>query len=107
MSKDRRQETVMTSNTRVPRAEKCDRLDANLASFAAMAAAATIGCLFCLDFHYFTAHNKRLDQTKAREVPRRRQSAVFTPLERRVMEYAEACGLRPLATRANLVGSTR
>ena len=36
------------------------------------------------------AHNEDLDEAKAREVPRWRESAVFTPLERDVLEYAEA-----------------
>jgi AhpD family alkylhydroperoxidase len=74
-----------------------NRLDPNLASFAGMAAAATIGCSFCLDLHYFLTHNRGLDETKAREVPRWRQSTVFTPLERRVLEYAEAMSQTPLA----------
>jgi alkylhydroperoxidase family enzyme len=77
--------------------EKWDRLDHNLTSFAAMAAAASIGCSFCLDFNYFQAHNKGLDLAKAREVPRWRESTVFTPLERRVMEYAEAMCENPVA----------
>jgi alkylhydroperoxidase family enzyme len=34
---------------------------------------------------------------KAREVPRWRQSTVFTPLERGVMEYAEAMSRTPVA----------
>ncbi len=77
--------------------DKWDELDASLASFATMAAAATIGCSFCLDLHYFTAHNKGLDEAKAREVPRWRESEVFTPVERRVMEYAEAVCQTPVA----------
>jgi len=75
--------------------EKWDRLDPNLASFAAMAAAGQIGCSFCLDFNYFMAHNKGLDEAKAREVPRWRESDDFTPLERRVMEYAEGMSQTP------------
>jgi alkylhydroperoxidase family enzyme len=55
-----------------------------------MATAAFLGCSFCLDLGYFQAHNEGLDLTKAREVPRWRESDVFTPLERDVMEYAEA-----------------
>jgi alkylhydroperoxidase family enzyme len=144
MSNHRRQETIMTSNTRVPRTEltgiygallkavmrkmvggvpegaevmwhhravfkdtmrlggrteKWDRLDRNLASFATMAAAAEIGCSFCLDLGYFMTHNKGLDEAKAREVPRWRESDVFTPLERQVMEYAEAmCQTPPTVT---------
>jgi len=67
-----------------------DELDANLKSFAHMAVAAQIGCSACLDFGYFQAHNEGLDEAKASEVPRWRESTVFTPLEREVMEYAEA-----------------
>ena len=72
-------------------------LDPNLASYAAMASAATIGCSFCLDFNYFMAHNQGLDESKVREVPRWRSASVFTPLERRVMEYAEAASQTPPA----------
>ncbi len=74
-----------------------NRLDPNLASFAAMAAAGVVGCSFCLDLHYFMTHNRGLDEVKAREVPRWRESTVFTPLERRVMEYAEAMSQTPPA----------
>ena len=77
--------------------ESWSRLDPNLATFASMAAAGTVGCSFCLDLHYFMTHNKGLDETKAREVPRWRESAVFTPLERRVMEYAEGMSQTPPA----------
>jgi alkylhydroperoxidase family enzyme len=70
--------------------EKWDQLDANLKSFAHMAAVAMVGCSFCLDFAYFRAHNEGLDEAKASEVPRWRESSVFTSLERDVMEYAEA-----------------
>ncbi len=76
-----------------------NRLDADLASFATMAAAGAIGCSFCLDLHYFMSHNRGLDEAKAREVPRWRESTVFSPLERRVMEYAEAmCQTPPTVT---------
>ena len=70
--------------------EKWDQLDANLKSFAHMAVAAQVGCSFCLDYGYFHAHNEGLDELKASEVPRWRESSVFSPLEREVMEYAEA-----------------
>ena len=79
--------------------EHWHELDANLASYAVMAAAATIGCSFCLDYNYFVAHNRGLDESKVREVPRWRESTVFSPLERRVMEYAEAmCETSPTVT---------
>jgi AhpD family alkylhydroperoxidase len=72
-------------------------LDPQLASFAVMASAATIGCSFCLDYNYFLAHDHGLDAAKVREVPRWRDSAVFSGLERRVMEYAEAASQTPPA----------
>ncbi|CAA9379013.1 MAG: hypothetical protein AVDCRST_MAG66-296 [uncultured Pseudonocardia sp.] len=70
--------------------QKWDRVDQSLKSFAHMAVAAQVGCSWCLDFNYFQAQNEELDLRKASQVPRWRESEVFTPLERQVMEYAEA-----------------
>ena len=70
--------------------DKWDACDQQLKSFAHMAAVADVGCSFCLDYGYFEARNQNIDMEKAREVPRWRESTVFTPLERDVMEYAEA-----------------
>jgi alkylhydroperoxidase family enzyme len=67
-----------------------DGADASLKSFAHMAVAAQVGCSWCLDVGYFQAQNENLDLAKASQVPRWRESDVFTPLERDVMEYAEA-----------------
>ena len=79
--------------------QKWDTCDENLKSFAHMAVASLVGCTGCLDFNYFQAHNENLDLEKAREVPRWRESSVFTPLERQVMEYAEAmCQTPPAVT---------
>jgi alkylhydroperoxidase family enzyme len=79
------------------KAQKWDQCDESLKSFAHMAAVAYVGCSFCLDLGYFMAHNDGLDVAKAREVPRWRESDVFTPLERDVMEYAEAMSQTPPA----------
>lgn len=67
-----------------------DAADDSLKSFAHMAVAAQVGCGWCLDVNYFQAQHKDLDLAKASQVPRWRESEVFTPLERDVMEYAEA-----------------
>jgi alkylhydroperoxidase family enzyme len=77
------------------KARKWDACDDSLKSFAHMAAVSLVGCSFCLDFAYFQARNENLDLDKAREVPRWRESEVFTPLERDVMEYAEAMTQTP------------
>jgi alkylhydroperoxidase family enzyme len=77
------------------KAEKWDACDLQLKSFAHMATVSLVGCSFCLDLGYFQAHNEKLDVDKAREVPRWRESDVFTPLERDAMEYAEAMTQTP------------
>lgn len=77
------------------KAQKWDACDHSLKSFAHMATVSLVGCSFCLDLGYFMAHNEGLDEAKAREVPRWRESDVFTPLERDVMEYAEAMTQTP------------
>jgi AhpD family alkylhydroperoxidase len=74
---------------------KWDRLDPMLKSYAQLASAGAIGCSWCLDFGYFKAHNDGLDLDKIREVPRWRESDVFSPLERDVLEYAEAMTATP------------
>jgi alkylhydroperoxidase family enzyme len=72
------------------KADRWHHVDANLKAFAHMAAVAKVGCSACLDFGYLEVHNKGLDQAKASQVLRWRESDVFTPLERDVLEYAEA-----------------
>jgi alkylhydroperoxidase family enzyme len=67
-----------------------DAADASLKTFAHMAVAAQAGCSWCLDVNYFLAMTHDLDLAKASQVPRWRKSEVFTPLERDVLEYAEA-----------------
>ena len=85
------------------RVAKWSALDPNLKSYAELASAGVIGCSWCLDFGYFLAHNEGLDLAKVREVPRWRESDVFTPLERDVLEYAEAMSTTPLTVTDELV----
>ena len=77
------------------KAQQWNECDENLKSYAHMAVSALVGCTWCLDLGYFQAGNEGLDVGKAREVPRWRESDVFTPLERDVMEYAEAMTQTP------------
>ena len=84
-----------------------DQCDEDLKTFAHMAVASYIGCTWCLDYNYFEARNKDVDMDKAREVPRWRDSTVFTPLERAVMEYAEAMSGTPVAVTDEMVAGLR
>lgn len=77
------------------KSSKWNDCDQDLKSYAHMAVAALIGCSFCLDLGYFQVHNEGLDEAKAREVPRWRESELFTPLEHDVLTYAEAMSQTP------------
>jgi alkylhydroperoxidase family enzyme len=77
------------------KATKWKECDESLKSFAHMAVASLVGCTFCLDLGYFQAHDQGLDLAKARELPRWRESDMFTPLERDVLDYAEAMSQTP------------
>jgi len=87
--------------------QKWDMCDEGLKTFAHMAVASYIGCTWCLDYNYFEARNKDVDMDKAREVPRWRESDVFTPLEREVMGYAEAISQTPVTVDDAMVESLR
>ncbi|SFB71583.1 alkylhydroperoxidase AhpD family core domain-containing protein [Nocardioides terrae] len=74
---------------------KWNALDPTLKSLAQLAGAGAIGCSWCLDYGYFAARNDGLDLAKISQVPVWRDSDVFEPLERDVLEYAEAMTATP------------
>jgi alkylhydroperoxidase family enzyme len=80
-------------------------VDQSLKTFAHMAVAAQVGCSWCLDINYFLAQDHNLDLSKASQVPRWRDSGVFTPLERDVLEYAEAMTNTPTTVTDELSAS--
>jgi alkylhydroperoxidase family enzyme len=82
-----------------------DAADESLKTFAHMAVAAKVGCSWCLDINYFQALNQNVDLTKASQVPRWRESDVFTQLERDVLEYAEAMTNTPTTVTDELSAS--
>jgi alkylhydroperoxidase family enzyme len=79
-------------------------LSHELKDLAVLAAAASIGCSWCLDFGYWMARTDHaVPAGKLRAVPAWRDSAVFTELERLVMEYAEAMTQTPPTVTDELV----
>jgi len=84
---------------------KCDALDPHLKMYAQIASAGTIGCSWCLDFGYYLAHTEGLDVAKVREVPRWRESDVFSDTECAVLEYAEAMSSTPLTVTDEMVAN--
>ncbi|MEU1778636.1 MULTISPECIES: carboxymuconolactone decarboxylase family protein [Streptomyces] len=82
-------------------------LDSGLKELAVMASAAAIGCSWCMDFGYWLSHNQGMAPDKLRDVPRWRSSDAYTPLERDVMEYAEAMSATPPAVEDDLAERLR
>jgi len=76
-------------------ASKWNFVDQSLKTFAHMAVAAQVGCSWCLDINYFLALQQNLDMAKASQVPVWRESDVFTPVERDVLDLAEAMTATP------------
>jgi alkylhydroperoxidase family enzyme len=81
---------VAASKELTARLSTLDSVDQSLKTFAHMAVAARVGCSWCLDINYFLTQAQGLDPAKASQVPRWREATVFTPLERDVLELAEA-----------------
>jgi AhpD family alkylhydroperoxidase len=99
---------VLVTNARHEMAlEKWHALDPTLKDLAQMASAVTIGCSWCVDFGYWIATRKGTDPVKLRDVPRWRDSDVFTDLERRVLAYAEAMSATPPAVTDEMVAGLR
>lgn len=89
------------------RVEKWDALDQGLKTLAVMASACRIGCSWCVDFGWYQTHTKGLDTRKLEEVPRWRESPVFSALERQVLEYAEAMTATPPTVTDELAAELR
>ena len=70
-------------------------LPPHLGRLAQMTAAIRIECGWCVDFGYFLAHAAGMPAAKLEQVPAWRTSDAFTPLERRVMGFAEAATATP------------
>ncbi|MFF4407918.1 carboxymuconolactone decarboxylase family protein [Streptomyces sp. NPDC001262] len=74
-----------------------NKLDPGLKDLAVLASAVAIGCSWCTDFGYWASRNHGVSHEKLQDVPRWRDSDVYTPLERDVLEYAEAMSATPPA----------
>lgn len=79
------------------------RLSPTLQCLAVQASSVAIGCSWCLDFGFWEAHHKGVDRAKILDVPRWRESDVYTVLERLVLEYAEGMTATPPTVTDGLV----
>jgi alkylhydroperoxidase family enzyme len=84
-----------------------NRLDPTLKALAVMASAVAIGCSWCVDFGYWGTTARGIDPGKMRDVPRWRDSDVYTDLERQVLAYAAAVTATPPAVTDEMVAGLR
>ena len=87
--------------------KRWNKLDPQLRNLAEMASAVSIGCSWCVDFGYWESTRHGADPAKMRDVPRWRDSDVYTDLERAVMTYAEAATATPPAVTDEMVAGLR
>ena len=88
--------------------EKWNALDPDLKNLAQLASAAVIGCSWCVDFGYYVAHSRGQDTSLLERVPAwRDHREAFTPVEQRVLEYAEAMSATPPTVTDELAASLR
>ncbi len=82
-------------------------LDPQLTTLATLTAAVEIGCSWCVDFGWYLAEQDGLDLEKLRHVQRWRDSDVYTPVERHVIEYAQAMTVTPPTVTDAMVATLR
>jgi AhpD family alkylhydroperoxidase len=99
---------VLMTNARFEMSvDRWHRLDPTLRHLAEMAASVSIGCSWCVDFGYWVATSKGTDPAKLRDVPRWRDSEVYTDLERKVLAYTEAATMTPPTVTDEMVDDLR
>ena len=99
---------VLLSQLRYERSlARWNRLDPELKALAVMATAAAVGCSWCVDFGYWENAQRGIDPAKLRDVPRWRDSDVYSDLERRVLAYAEAMSADQVPVTDEMVAELR
>lgn len=87
--------------------EKWSSLDPDLRDLATAAVSARIGCSWCMDFGHYLSRNRGMDRVRLEAIPEWRTSEVYTSLERRVLEYAEAMTATPPEVTDEMVAALR
>jgi len=88
-------------------AQKWSTLDNGLKELASLSVASQIGCSWCMDFGYYMSRTNGMPIEKLEQVTRWRESEVYTPLERKVLEYAEAMTVTPPTVTDEMVSGLR
>jgi AhpD family alkylhydroperoxidase len=87
--------------------ERSHQVDGRLKELGATMAALVTGCAFCVDLGAWMLQRRGLDEDSIVEMPRYRESSAFKPLERLVLEYAEALSATPVEVSDDLFARLR
>ena len=102
------QRKVLTAVTRFGMAsQRWSRLEDGLKELATLSVASQIGCSWCMDFGYYMSRTNGMPIEKLEQVTRWRESDVYSPLERKVLEYAEAMTATPPTVTDEMVEALR
>jgi AhpD family alkylhydroperoxidase len=88
-------------------AQKWSKLDIGLKELASLLVSSQIGCSWCMDFGYYMSRTNGMPIEKLEQVMSWRESTVYTPLERNVLEYAEAMTATPPTVTDEMVEGLR
>lgn len=88
-------------------AARWTKLPRDLSALTILAVSSEIGCSWCVDFGYWELHNKGVATEKLRAIADWRTSDVYSPLERRVIEYAVAATATPSGVTRDMVDGLR
>jgi AhpD family alkylhydroperoxidase len=86
---------------------KWSALDSDLKQLVSLAVASQIGCSWCMDFGYYASRTQGIAREKLEQVASWRESTLFTPLERKALEYAEAMTATPPTVTDEMVAGLR
>jgi AhpD family alkylhydroperoxidase len=89
------------------KSQKWSRLDSGLKELASLSVASQIGCSWCMDFGYYLSRTNGMPIEKLEQVVTWRESDVYTTLERKVLEYAEAMTATPPTVTDEMVAGMR
>jgi AhpD family alkylhydroperoxidase len=86
---------------------KWKEVDTGLKELVQLAVASQIGCSWCMDFGYYVSRTNGMSREKLEQVSTFRDSTLFTPLERKALEYAEAMTATPPTVTDAMVAGLR
>lgn len=82
-------------------------LPADLRDLVVAAVATQVGCSWCMDFGAHLSDSHGVDRAKLKHLVVWRDSDVYSPIERRVLEYAEAMTATPPTVTDEMVRALR